>query len=232
MGQLTVGILFFKSPRPTGWLGEIGVRHWPHRFPSCGLNQLWLLASLSLSFSLHHSLSPSSLARVSFSRCFLSLSLSTYAYIYASIFFPRSLAFLFHSLPPSSRASLSLSFPLFLPIPSRTRTTYTFYFIPFRRSHHAFNILGQRWLADTKLREYVTGPENPTEAAHSLFLYSTFSPPRALLIVAVISVAESFRGFNGRESRDKLSIGVVSVFEENDSSRANNEATVGRSDWF
>ena len=52
MGQLTVGILFFKSPRPTGWLGEIGVRHWPHRFPSCGLNQLWLLPSLSLSFSL------------------------------------------------------------------------------------------------------------------------------------------------------------------------------------
>ena len=57
MGQLTVGILFFKSPRPPGWLGEIGVRHWPHRFPSCGLNQLWLLAPLFLSPPLTLSLS-------------------------------------------------------------------------------------------------------------------------------------------------------------------------------
>lgn len=133
MGQLTVGILFFKSPRPTGWLGKIGVRHWPHRFPSCGLNQLWLLASLSLSLVLSLSFSFSvSLIRISFSQRFLSLSLSTYAYIHISIFLSR-VRVLF--LSPITLASASVCLV-------RARTTYTFYFIPFRsRSHHAFNIV-------------------------------------------------------------------------------------------
>lgn len=84
MGQLTVGILFFKSPRPTGWLGKIGVRHWPHRFPSCGLNQLWLLASLS--HSLLFSISPST-----------SLSLS----IFFLFPFPHSRLYLFLACPRS-----------------------------------------------------------------------------------------------------------------------------------
>lgn len=35
---------------------------------------------------------------------------------------------------------------------------------------------GQRRLADPKLWEYVTGRENPTEAAHSLFLYAMCPP--------------------------------------------------------
>lgn len=126
MGQLTVGILFFKSPRPTGWLGKIGVRHWPHRFPSCGLNQLWLLASLSFSLVLYLSV------HISFSQHFLSPSLSTYAYVHASVFLlhvPRSLSF---------ADTPCLHVGLF----SRARTTYIFYFIPFRsRSHHAFNII-------------------------------------------------------------------------------------------
>lgn len=126
MGQLTVGILFFKSPRPTGWLGKIGVRHWPHRFPSCGLNQLWLLASLSFSLVLYLSV------HISFSQHFLSLSLSTYAYVHGSISLSH-VRVLFLSPIPLASASCLLS---------RARTTYIFYFIPFRsRSHHAFNIV-------------------------------------------------------------------------------------------
>lgn len=115
-----------------------------------------------------------------------------------------------------SASFTSFSLSLFLSIPPRVIVANVqrmhfilFHFVADPTTHLISS--GQRWLADTKLREYVTGPENPTEAAHSLFLstwHSSPSLPRALLIiVAVISVAESFHGFDGRELRDKLSIG-------------------------
>jgi len=62
-------------------------------------------------------------------------------------------------------------------------------------------------LADPKLWEYVTGRENPTEAAHSLFLNLMFLLRVLLFVVnAVISVAEFFRGFDGWELRVKPQI--------------------------
>lgn len=114
MGQLTVGILFFKSPRPPGWLVEIGVRHWPHRFPSCGLNQLWLLAPLFLSLlSLSLSLLATDARFVLFivfcftllPYPFFSLSLSRPSF-YLSLSFSLSL-----SHAPSIRPCLLLDIP-------------------------------------------------------------------------------------------------------------------------
>lgn len=89
---------------------------------------------------------------------------------------------------------------------------------------------GRRRLADPKLWEYVTGRENSTEAAHSLFLYAT-CPPRVSPCVpnAVISVAGSLHGFDGRVSRGGselpiaesavIAVVIASVPEENDGSR-------------
>lgn len=174
MGQLTVGILFFKSPRPTGWLGEIGVRHWPHRFPSCGLNQLWLLASLSLSLSFPLSV----LSRLCLFLSAFSFSFSFHVHIHLYLYlllahsrFSFTLCLLHLVLLVSS---LSFDTP-------RYSTTYTFYFIPFHyRSHHAFNILRPTLIGRyeiTRICHWTRKSNGGRPLSLSLLDVSPFQPP-------------------------------------------------------
>lgn len=189
MGQLTVGILFFKSPRPTGWLGEIGVRHWPHRFPSCGLNQLWLLPSLSplLSFSLSHS---AATLFPSFSGC---LSLR---------FVPLSL-----SLSPY----LSSLFPFFFlsRVGERAYTvdeqrTILFYSVSARISRDELNIVRELRDVDWTIRNCgnVSLDNGDTEAAHSslpVLLSTLLCQP----ITIISAVTIRFFVFDRKQSPDQ-----------------------------